>query len=244
MKRSPRYRLHRFERQPYAQALALQLRLVDGMIARRQREGPAQPVGADNACSAESRGDAERFIPPENHLILTEHDPVYTLGRRGRMQDVLARHHGADKIPVIESDRGGEVTYHGPGQLVIYLVRDLGAEQGVRDHVQRLESLVIDLAASLGIRARRRTGYPGVWVEGAKLAALGVRVRRSVAYHGIAINRDPDLSHFAGIVPCGIPDGAVTSLAALGIEIQRTALERRVVDLFAEHFPVDVLLEA
>jgi lipoyl(octanoyl) transferase len=144
---------------------------------------------------------------------LLEHDPVFTLGQAGRPEHVLAP--GA--IPVVQSDRGGQVTYHGPGQLVAYVLVDLRqAGLGVRSLVQKLEQAVIDLLAGYRIDAERRPGAPGVYVEGAKIAALGLRVRRGCSYHGLSLNVDMDLEPFARINPCGYPGLAVTQLADQG----------------------------
>lgn len=163
-------------------------------------------------------------------LILTEHEPVFTLGRSANR--AFLRSAGA--IPVVESDRGGEVTYHGPGQLTVYVVTPLDA--GVRRHVWRLEETALRALAALGVRGERDEAAPGVWAEGAKIAALGVRVARKVAYHGLSINRDPELKHYAGIVPCGLTGREVTSLARLGFDASREELERQTITAFEEVF--------
>jgi lipoyl(octanoyl) transferase len=142
-----------------------------------------------------------------------EHPPLYTAGTSAKPADLL----DADRLPVHHSGRGGQYTYHGPGQLVAYVLFDLNARRrDVRGHVQRLEGWVIAALSEYGVSGGRREGRPGIWTVtaegGAKIAAIGVRVRRWVTYHGIAINICPDLSHFSGIVPCGIADAGVTSL--------------------------------
>lgn len=144
-----------------------------------------------------------------DELWLLEHPPVYTLGQ-GAAAPALA-----NAIPLIASDRGGDITYHGPGQVVLYALVDL-ARRGIRvkRFVWLLEQAVIDL---IGPHAERRPGAPGVYVAGAKIAALGVRVRRGRAYHGLALNVDMDLAPFAAIDPCGYPGLPVTQLRALGI---------------------------
>ncbi|MEO5363234.1 MAG: lipoyl(octanoyl) transferase LipB, partial [Magnetococcus sp. DMHC-8] len=154
-----------------------------------------------------------------DHLLLLEHPAVYTIGRSGHRRDVLDAAWCTPPVPVVETDRGGQVTCHGPGQLVVYFIRDLRphALARVRQHVNRLEETAIRTLAALGVAARRDPSHPGVWVDNAKVAALGVRIDRGVAYHGIAINRDPDLRLFRGIVPCGLADRPVTSLAELGV---------------------------
>jgi lipoyl(octanoyl) transferase len=161
----------------------------------------------------------DRATPDE--IWLTEHPPVYTLGLAGRREHVRVDR----DVPVIKVDRGGQVTYHGPGQLVAYLMIDLRRRRaGVRDMVRALEAAVIDLAAALGIAAYGRVDAPGVYVraEGAeaKLAALGLKVRNGCTYHGLALNVDMDLEPFLAIDPCGYPGLAVTSLAALGARLE------------------------
>lgn len=147
-----------------------------------------------------------------DELWALEHPPVFTLGRAGKREHVLA----AGDIPVVETDRGGQVTYHGPGQLVVYTlldVRRLGI--GPRELVRRLEQGVIDYLDGVGIAAERHPGAPGVYVGGAKIAALGLRIRGACSYHGLALNVDADLEPFQRINPCGYAGLAVTSLAAL-----------------------------
>lgn len=144
-----------------------------------------------------------------DEIWLVEHPPVYTLGQGAR---ALAMSNG---IPVVRSDRGGEVTYHGPGQAVLYALVDLARRDiGVKRFVWLLEEAVVEL---LGPRAERRAGAPGVYVDGAKVAALGLRVTRGRAYHGLALNVDMDLTPFAAIDPCGYPGLAVTQTRSLGI---------------------------
>ncbi len=167
-----------------------------------------------------------------NLLMLVEHPPVYTMGRSGRSAEVL-RH----DIPLIETDRGGRVTYHGPGQMVAYAVCDIRENpKAVRAHVDRLEKSLLQTLQGLGVAGVVERDNPGVWVDDAKIAALGVRVSRGVAYHGVSLNRTPDLSHFAGIVPCGIAGRGVTSLQALGVDILRHELEERFKAAFLEVF--------
>jgi len=144
-----------------------------------------------------------------DELWLVEHPPVYTLGQGAAPVTV------ANGIPVVQSDRGGEVTYHGPGQVVLYTLVDL-ARRGikVKSFVCLLEQAVIDL---VGPRASRRPGAPGVYVDGAKVAALGIRVTRGRAYHGLSLNVDMDLAPFSAIDPCGFPGLAVTQTRDLGL---------------------------
>jgi lipoyl(octanoyl) transferase len=145
-----------------------------------------------------------------------EHEPVYTLGLAGRREHIL----DAAGIPVLATDRGGQVTYHGPGQLVVYLLLDLQrAGIGIRDYVGRLEQALIDMLAGLGIAAARREGAPGVYADGRKIAALGVRVRRGCCYHGLALNVAMDLGPFAGIHPCGYAGLEVTQISDYGVSL-------------------------
>ena len=149
-----------------------------------------------------------------DQLWLVEHPSVFTLGLAGRPEHVL----NAGDIPVVKSDRGGQVTFHGPGQVVAYPLVDLKrAGYGIREMVRRLEQSVIDLLASYRIAAERRDGMPGVYVAGAKIAAVGLRVSRGCTYHGISLNTDLDLAPFSRIDPCGYPGLASTRLADHGV---------------------------
>lgn len=148
-----------------------------------------------------------------DELWLLEHTPVFTLGQAGREEHLL----DPGDIPVIKVDRGGQVTYHGPGQLVAYLLLDLRrAGLGVRRLVGLLEQAVIELLADYGVRACARADAPGVYVDGRKLASLGLRVRRGCSFHGLALNLGMDLAPFGRIDPCGYPGLEVTRLADLG----------------------------
>lgn len=148
----------------------------------------------------------------QDEVWCLEHPPVYTLGMAGDPSHVLA----AGDIPVVKIDRGGQVTYHGPGQLVVYPLLDLRRlKLGVRDLVSLLEQAVIDCVAGYGIRAEARADAPGVYVDGRKLAALGLRIRRGCSYHGLAFNVAMDLAPFHGINPCGYSGLEVTQLSEL-----------------------------
>ena len=152
------------------------------------------------------------------HLILVEHPPVVTLGRRADKANVL---HSADQlaaegVQLRQVDRGGDVTYHGPGQLVAYpIVRLTGKRRDVHRYFRCLEQIVIDLLAEFGLAGGRHEGLTGVWVGDEKVCAMGVAIRRWTTYHGIALNVSVDLGHFRLITPCGIADKGVTSLEAL-----------------------------
>lgn len=141
-----------------------------------------------------------------------QHPPVYTLGLNGKRHHLLAE----TSIPVIETDRGGQITYHAPGQLVGYLLMDIGRRNlGIKEFVFHIEQALIDLLADYEIDAQRLAGAPGIYVDGAKIAALGLRVKQGRTYHGLALNLDMDLSPFSQINPCGYANMPVTQLAAL-----------------------------
>lgn len=159
---------------------------------------------------------AARTAATPDELWLLEHPPVYTLGQAGK-PDHLLRDNG---IPVVRTDRGGQVTYHGPGQVVAYVLLDL-RRRGltVKRLVWMLEQAVIDLLAAHRVAGERRAGAPGVYVGGAKVAALGLRVRGGCTYHGLALNVDMDLAPFRDINPCGYEGLEVTQLADLGVRL-------------------------
>ncbi len=158
---------------------------------------------------------ASRSAEAEDEIWLTEHPGVYTVGVAGREAHFPKEE---TAIPLLRVDRGGQITYHGPGQAIAYVLVDLARHAlTVRRLVWLLEQSVIDLAAAYNLRASRRAGAPGVYVDGAKLAALGLRIRRGCSYHGIALNVDMDLSPFRAIDPCGYPGLPLTQLRALGV---------------------------
>ena len=155
---------------------------------------------------------AARTTTTRDEIWFVEHPPVYTLGMRADPKHLLA----PGDVPVVKIDRGGQVTYHGPGQVVAYVLLDLGRRAlNPRQLVQALENAVIDTVAGYGIEARARRDAPGVYVDGAKLAAIGLRVKRHCSYHGLALNVAMDLAPFAGINPCGYAGLTVTDLATL-----------------------------
>lgn len=167
-------------------------------------------------------GAIERGEAPELFWLL-EHPPLYTAGTSARASDLI----DARRFPVYEAGRGGQYTYHGPGQRVVYALCDLRARgRDVRAHVERLEESVIRVLSGFGVKGERREGRVGIWVVvpgggEEKIAAIGVRVRRWITWHGLSLNVNPDLGHFKGIVPCGLPQFGVTSLAALGVKASR-----------------------
>ena len=165
---------------------------------------------------------ARRDADTPDELWLLEHPPVYTLGLAADAAHGPKAGGTGGTIPVVQVERGGEITYHGPGQIVIYTLVDL-ARRGikVKQFVAMLEQSVIDL---LGARAERKPGAPGIYVAGAKIAALGIRVSRGCAYHGVALNVDMDLTPFSAIDPCGFPGMQVTQARDLGIQESTQAL--------------------
>lgn len=169
---------------------------------------------------------------------LLEHPPLYTAGTSADPKELI----DPDRFPVYAAGRGGRYTYHGPGQRVVYLMLDLKRRGGdIRRFVQEIEDWVIRSLARFGVKGEIREGRVGIWVvlpdgSEAKIGAIGVRVRRWVSYHGVAINLNPDLGHFQGIVPCGISEHGVTSLHALGAEVDMAELDAALRASFAEVF--------
>jgi lipoyl(octanoyl) transferase len=169
---------------------------------------------------------------------LLEHPPLYTAGTSAKPSDLV----DPDRFPVYDAGRGGEYTYHGPGQRVVYFLLDLKKRgKDVRKFVYNLEEVIIQTLATFGIESERKDGRVGVWVnqpDGSeeKIAAIGVRVRQWVTYHGIAINLEPDLEHFKGIVPCGISEHGVTSMAAMGLPVTMDDLDVALKTVFDEIF--------
>ncbi len=160
-------------------------------------------------------------------LLTLEHDAVYTAGRHA---DVATNVLGTRDIRVVPVERGGDVTYHGPGQLVAYPIVELTHAKAVRPYVEALEAACIAVAASYEIEAHADRERTGVWVGSEKLAAIGIKVEGRVTHHGLAFNVDPDLDDFTGIVPCGIADRGVCSLASLGVDTTLAEARRRLVD--------------
>lgn len=156
-----------------------------------------------------------RGVDTPDEVWLTEHPPVFTLGLNASREHLL----DPGDIPVVQIDRGGQVTYHGPGQLLIYPLIDLKRSGlGVRELVTALEQSVVDLLCEHGVSALARPEAPGVYVDGSKVASVGLRVRRGASYHGMALNVDLDLEPFSRINPCGMQGLAVTDLARLGVD--------------------------
>jgi lipoyl(octanoyl) transferase len=176
---------------------------------------------------------ATRTPDTADQLWLTQHPAVFTLGQAGDPAHILA----AGDVPVIRTDRGGQVTYHGPGQLILYVLLDLGRRRiGVRPLVRMLESSVIGVLERHGIRAEGRPDAPGVYVGGAKIASLGLRVRHGRTYHGLAFNAAMELAPFLSINPCGCRDLAVTDARSLGIPDSPAQLEESLVREFTRRW--------
>jgi lipoyl(octanoyl) transferase len=169
---------------------------------------------------------------------LLEHPPLYTAGTSARAEELL----DPGRFPVYRAGRGGRYTYHGPGQRIAYVMLDLARRgEDVRCYVHHLEEWGIRALARFGVAGERRAGRIGIWIAQpgsgeAKIAAIGIRVRRWVSYHGIAINIDPDLGHYHGIVPCGIAEYGVTSLAAMGIAATTAEVDAALRDTFDKAF--------
>ena len=166
-----------------------------------------------------------------DQVWLLQHPPVFTLGLAGRREHVLA----PGDIPVVATDRGGQVTYHGPGQVVAYILLDLRRRgYGVRELVRRLEEGLIATLAAHGVAGHRRAGMPGVYVDDAKIAAIGLRVARGCSYHGVSLNVDMALEPFTRIDPCGYPGLAATQLAAHGVRDSIDAVQQRLAAALVE----------
>ncbi|MCG8436877.1 MAG: lipoyl(octanoyl) transferase LipB [Pseudomonadales bacterium] len=173
----------------------------------------------------------QRGDDTQDEIWVLEHPPVFTLGQAGKPEHVL----NPGDIPVVNSDRGGQVTYHGPGQTVIYLMLDIKRiGLGSRGLVTAIEDSIIEFLNDLGINAASRDDAPGVYVNGAKIASLGLRIRRGATYHGLAINRDMDLSPWQRINPCGHVGQPMTTLRALGVTLEREKMEQQLVTVLAK----------
>jgi lipoyl(octanoyl) transferase len=195
-------------------------------------------TGYEDAVAAmEDRVAAIRAGTVPEQVWCIEHPPLYTAGTSADEAELL----DPGALPIFKTGRGGRITWHGPGQRVAYVMLDLKTRgTDVRGYVRDLEVWVITALARLGVTAERRQGRIGIWVahggKEEKIAAIGVRVRRWVSYHGIAVNVAPDLGHYAGIIPCGIADHGVTSLAALGLKVTMEDVDQALKDSFEEVF--------
>ncbi len=206
------------------------------------RTAPGRVDYPEAVATMEARVAAIRGGEASELVWLVEHPPLYTAGTSAKASDLLDA-----RFPLFETGRGGQLTYHGPGQRVTYVMLDLKRRNpDIRDYVRRLEGWVMAALASFGVNAERREGRVGLWVPlerhgglagtEAKIAAIGVRVRHWITYHGAAINLAPDLSHYSGIVPCGIREHGVTSLHALGIDVTMAELDAALAHAWPEAF--------
>ena len=206
----------------------MEWRISDGLIDYQEA------VGAMEARVAAIRaGEADELV------WLLEHPPLYTAGTSAQEADLL----DPTRLPVYATGRGGQYTYHGPGQRIAYVMLDLQKRQmDIRAYVCALEDWLIATLSRFNVRGERRDGRVGIWIDRGqgrdedKIGAFGVRVRRWVTYHGIALNVEPDLSHYAGIVPCGIEDHGVTSLVDLGLPIDMAEVDVQLAAAWNEVF--------
>ncbi|MDC0868371.1 lipoyl(octanoyl) transferase LipB [Paracoccaceae bacterium] len=194
----------------------------------------------------ETRADAIAKGDAPEAIWLVEHPALYTAGTSANREDLI----DANRFPVFSSKRGGQYTYHGPGQRVVYVMLDLNRHgKDVRAFVQKLERWVISTLACFNVQGAIRDGRIGVWVDRPekpltpsglcqedKIAAIGIRLRKWVSFHGLSINVDPDLSHFEGIIPCGIREHGVTSLVDLGLPVSMADLDMALKDQFEKQF--------
>jgi lipoyl(octanoyl) transferase len=194
----------------------------------------------------EARAEGIRAGTADEAVWLVEHPPLYTAGTSARIEDLT----DPDRFPVFATKRGGQYTYHGPGQRVAYVMLDVGARgHDVRRFVHQIEAWVIATLAEFNVRGETREGRVGVWVarpdkapnpDGSlredKIAAIGIRLRKWVSFHGLSINVEPDLSHFDGIVPCGIREHGVTSLVDLGLPVTMTDVDVALKKTFPQVF--------
>lgn len=174
-----------------------------------------------------------REVHTPDELWILEHPPVYTQGQAGKPEHVF----NPQNIEIVQTDRGGQVTYHGPGQLVAYILMDLKrSNMGIKTLVCHLEKLLIDLLATYDIKAHIQTGAPGVYVQQRKIASIGLRVKNNCTYHGIALNVNMDLTPFSGINPCGFANLEMTQIAAFIPDISMDAVQKKWGDLCLSHF--------
>ena len=218
-----------------ATAMDLQMLTRTGAVEWRTAEGL---VPYDAAIAAMEARVAASHAGTESELVwLVEHPPLYTAGTSASEADLIE----PGRLPVFKTGRGGQYTYHGPGQRVAYVMLDLTRRgRDVGCHVWRLEEWMIRVLARFGVTGERREGRVGVWVDRGlhddKIGAIGVRVRHWVTYHGLALNVDPDLANYAGIVPCGISGHGITSMAALGVKATMADVDAALRETFDEVF--------
>jgi len=194
---------------------------IAGIEVQRLGLVPYETVFASQAEYTSVRSETS-----SDQVWLVEHPAVFTMGQAAKAEHILA----AGDIPIVQSDRGGQVTYHGPGQTVVYYLLDLKRLQlSVRDLVTLAETVVIDSLAAFGIRGETKRDAPGVYVNGSKIAALGFRIRKGCSYHGLSLNRAMDLEPFTRINPCGFRGLKVTDVLNQGVEVSRGELEAELI---------------
>ncbi|MEC8075170.1 MAG: lipoyl(octanoyl) transferase LipB [Pseudomonadota bacterium] len=194
---------------------------IAGIEVQRLGLVPYETVFASQAEYTSVRSETS-----SDQVWLVEHPAVFTMGQAAKAEHILA----AGDIPIVQSDRGGQVTYHGPGQTVVYYLLDLKRLQlSVRDLVTLAETVVIDSLAAFGIRGETKRDAPGVYVNGSKIAALGFRIRKGCSYHGLSLNRAMDLEPFTRINPCGFRGLKVTDVLNQGVEVSREELEAELI---------------
>ena len=199
------------------------------MIVRRLGLAPYEPTWR-----AMQEFTATRDATTPDELWLVQHPPVYTLGQAGKPEHLIH----ATEIPLVKIDRGGQITYHGPGQVVGYLLLDLHRRQlKVREMVNLLEQAIIDCIADYGLDARRKDGAPGVYIDGDKIAALGLRVKNGCSYHGLSLNVDMDLTPFTWINPCGYSGLKTIQLKDFGVTEAPDEVAERLLGHLRRHFP-------
>ena len=209
---------------------------MSNLVIRELGRRDYEPVWRAMQAFTDTRTD----VTPDE-IWFTEHEPVFTLGLNAAQEHVLA----PGDIPVIQIDRGGQVTYHGPGQLMVYPLVDLHrASLGVRDLVTALEQSVIDLVAEYGIAASSRCDAPGVYVDNCKLASIGLRIRRGASFHGMALNVNADLEPFSRINPCGFKGLEMTDLARLGGDRDLATVRDRLLPQLLKHLQMDQALSS
>lgn len=185
-----------------------------------------------NSLSAMQTFTAARQKDTSNEIWLVEHPAVFTQGRHGKKEHIIDAH----DIPIVQTDRGGQVTYHGPGQLVVYFLFDLKRQNlGIKAFVAKLESMIIGVLKSLGIQAHTKPKQPGVYVNQAKIASIGLRVKNACTYHGIAINVDMDLTPFSYINPCGYAGLNMVQVAGFLPEMSVQRFQQVLVSFWGEH---------
>jgi len=197
-----------------------------GLIVRHLGQQPYESVWQDM-----QRFTEQRDKNTNDEIWIVQHPPVFTLGKAGKAEHLL----NTGDIPVVQVDRGGQVTYHGPGQLVVYVLLDLNRlKLGIRELVTRLENCVISLLSEYDIKAESKKEAPGVYVDGKKIAALGLRVRRGCCFHGLALNVDMDLEPFARINPCGYEGLETTQLSDFITDINFDIITQQLLDLLEQ----------